>query len=579
MSFKILFADDSMTAQNMATKILVGAGYEVVTVSNGAAAIKKIAEQRPDIVILDVYMPVYSGLEVCEKMRASLDTLSTPVLLTVGKMEHYRPDDATRVKADGIIIKPFEASDLLAIVKKLEERLAPAPPPLAEQTLYLERPEMLLDQLSAPPSPTETAHPAFRPTRTGSVEVPDHMTESAAFGDWMSPEQERSEPVPPPLAPEPAISAQEQPAPDREPETSGISASWGGSYERKMSEATGSGTPLPPSFPEAPATPLDREVPVSLPDKPGTHSAPEERAVPPRTETYPVAASEQVSASPTAAAESTTTSTSRDPELIVPAPAEAPTGVDPELITDTTELASFTTKFGVNNPEDVPVGIYAEEDWRDAPTAQSETLAPESREATDPSLTTGYEVAPVEPESAVAPEDDFEARVAAAMAAYDQPHTAGQQSPQAGLGAYEKYEPATQITSPDAAETRGRTGVREQFVPVQVGEPANFDSPAPEIAHRTEPAAPASHQNEPKDEPSVAAAEPTSQESVVQTAVESLPRSMAVELPAVTAAAAAVTGADPDMIAQVVHRAMERLKPQLIEEIVRELKAMKPSGE
>lgn len=77
----------------------------------------------------------------------------------------------------------------------------------------------------------------------------------------------------------------------------------------------------------------------------------------------------------------------------------------------------------------------------------------------------------------------------------------------------------------------------------------------------------------------MAAAEPTSQESVVQTAVESLPRSMAVELPAVTAAAAAVTGADPDMIAQVVHRAMERLKPQLIEEIVRELKAMKPSGE
>src|SRR5258708_36109783 len=115
-----------MTAQNMGKKILTDAGYEVVAVSNGAAAVKKIAEQKPDIIILDVYMPGYSGLEVCEKVRASIDTMKTPVLLTVGKMEPYKSEDANRVKADGVIIKPFEASDLLAIVKKLEERIVPA---------------------------------------------------------------------------------------------------------------------------------------------------------------------------------------------------------------------------------------------------------------------------------------------------------------------------------------------------------------------------------------------------------------------------------------------------------------------
>ena len=77
---RILFADDSMTAQNMGKKILSDAGYDVVAASNGAAAVKKIAEQKPDIIILDVYMPGYSGLEVCEKVRASLDTAKTPVL-------------------------------------------------------------------------------------------------------------------------------------------------------------------------------------------------------------------------------------------------------------------------------------------------------------------------------------------------------------------------------------------------------------------------------------------------------------------------------------------------------------------
>src|SRR6476620_9975846 len=128
-----------MTAQNMGKKILSEAGYDVVAVSNGAAAVKKIAEQKPDIIILDVYMPGYSGLEVCEKVRGSLDTMKTPVLLTVGKMEPYKPEDANRVKADGVIIKPFEASDLLAIMKKFEELITQtAVPPMVQQTVRLE---------------------------------------------------------------------------------------------------------------------------------------------------------------------------------------------------------------------------------------------------------------------------------------------------------------------------------------------------------------------------------------------------------------------------------------------------------
>src|SRR6185437_15882051 len=138
VSLRILFADDSMTAQNMGKKILIEAGYDVVAVSNGAAAVKKIAEQKPDIIILDVYMPGYSGLEVCEKVRGSLETMKIPVLLTVGKMEPYKPEDANRVKADGVIIKPFEASDLLAIMKKFEDRIGKMPPPIVAQTVRQE---------------------------------------------------------------------------------------------------------------------------------------------------------------------------------------------------------------------------------------------------------------------------------------------------------------------------------------------------------------------------------------------------------------------------------------------------------
>jgi CheY-like chemotaxis protein len=126
---KILLADDSVTAQNMGRKILADAGYEVIAVNNGSAALKKIAETKPDLVVLDVYMPGYSGLEVCQRLKESPETARTPVLLTVGKLEPFKPEEAQRVRAEGFIVKPFEASELLSALSKLEDKVVPRPEP------------------------------------------------------------------------------------------------------------------------------------------------------------------------------------------------------------------------------------------------------------------------------------------------------------------------------------------------------------------------------------------------------------------------------------------------------------------
>jgi CheY-like chemotaxis protein len=126
---KILLADDSVTAQNMGRKILADAGYEVITVNNGSAALKRISETRPDLIVLDVYMPGYSGLEVCARLKESGDTSRIPIVLTVGKLEPFKPEEAKRVRADGFIVKPFEASELLSALSKLEDRIVPRPEP------------------------------------------------------------------------------------------------------------------------------------------------------------------------------------------------------------------------------------------------------------------------------------------------------------------------------------------------------------------------------------------------------------------------------------------------------------------
>jgi DNA-binding response OmpR family regulator len=148
----ILLADDSMTAQNMAKKILSEAGYEVTTVSNGAAALKKIAERTPDLAILDIYMPGYTGLEVCERVKRAATTSNMPVLLSVGKLEPYREQDATEARADGVIVKPFEATELVTIVTNVILRASggtidaatrPPTPPVAMHTSPVVEPEAL----------------------------------------------------------------------------------------------------------------------------------------------------------------------------------------------------------------------------------------------------------------------------------------------------------------------------------------------------------------------------------------------------------------------------------------------------
>jgi twitching motility two-component system response regulator PilH len=126
---KILLADDSVTAQNMGRKILTDAGYEVVAVNNGSAALKKIVELKPDLIVLDVYMPGYSGLEVCQRIKENRETARIPVLLTVGKLEPFKPEEARRARADAFVVKPFEASELISAIAKLEEKIGPQPEP------------------------------------------------------------------------------------------------------------------------------------------------------------------------------------------------------------------------------------------------------------------------------------------------------------------------------------------------------------------------------------------------------------------------------------------------------------------
>ncbi|HXW13498.1 MAG TPA: response regulator [Terriglobia bacterium] len=122
----VLVADDSPTIQKKALGILKGQGFEVETVSNGVAAIKRLAVLHPVVVLADVSMPGRDGYEVCEFVKNSPELSQVPVLLVASDMEPYDGPRGEQVGADGIIKKPFEARDLISMVEKFAEQFEAA---------------------------------------------------------------------------------------------------------------------------------------------------------------------------------------------------------------------------------------------------------------------------------------------------------------------------------------------------------------------------------------------------------------------------------------------------------------------
>ena len=132
MAKTILLADDSVTIQKVVELTFMEQDYEVVAVSDGNAALEKLPQLRPDLVIADVHMPGADGYEVCSKCRASFPEI--PVLLLVGTFEQFDEDQAEQAGAHGHLKKPFDSQDLLSKVESLTNQSPSAAAPAVVST-------------------------------------------------------------------------------------------------------------------------------------------------------------------------------------------------------------------------------------------------------------------------------------------------------------------------------------------------------------------------------------------------------------------------------------------------------------
>ena len=114
---KVLVVDDSPTVLQMVSVALRTHGYEVVTAANGEEGLRKAADERPHLVLLNIMMPGLNGYEVIRKLR---QVSQVPVIMVTAKEEKYLGGLFSLERISGWIEKPFEIDKLL---QKVDEAL------------------------------------------------------------------------------------------------------------------------------------------------------------------------------------------------------------------------------------------------------------------------------------------------------------------------------------------------------------------------------------------------------------------------------------------------------------------------
>jgi DNA-binding response OmpR family regulator len=133
VAHRVLVVDDDPTVSDVVRRYLEQDGCRVRLAADGADALGAVADEQPDLVVLDIMMPGIDGLEVCRRLRRSLPHL--PVIMLTA-----RGDEADRVigletGADDYVTKPFSPRELALRIRSVLRRSVPAPDGTATETV------------------------------------------------------------------------------------------------------------------------------------------------------------------------------------------------------------------------------------------------------------------------------------------------------------------------------------------------------------------------------------------------------------------------------------------------------------
>ena len=114
---KIVVADDDLDLCELLEMKLRQSNYEVFTAMDGVQALEMVRSIRPNLVILDIMMPLMSGMEVLRELKSEIATSDIPVILMTAKRQESDVNSGFALGVVDYIVKPFNLKDLVAQVK------------------------------------------------------------------------------------------------------------------------------------------------------------------------------------------------------------------------------------------------------------------------------------------------------------------------------------------------------------------------------------------------------------------------------------------------------------------------------
>jgi type IV pilus assembly protein PilB len=120
--YKILVADDDDRIGETLEAILEDRGYQILRASNGVETLDKVQKENPDLVLLDIGMPLKTGFEVCKELRASVETMFIPIIMLTAQTSISEKLKGLSLGADDYITKPFNGEELVERIKAVLRR-------------------------------------------------------------------------------------------------------------------------------------------------------------------------------------------------------------------------------------------------------------------------------------------------------------------------------------------------------------------------------------------------------------------------------------------------------------------------
>lgn len=121
MPYKILLADDEEDIKTVMRLFLEEKGYDIITAFDGLDAIDVTRTEKPDLILLDIMMPVINGFEVCQKLKADVATANIPIVMLSAAAHADSVKKGLDAGAVDYLVKPFDPEKLEEVIQRILE--------------------------------------------------------------------------------------------------------------------------------------------------------------------------------------------------------------------------------------------------------------------------------------------------------------------------------------------------------------------------------------------------------------------------------------------------------------------------